>query len=129
MTDRKGGVADNFVLAKDSLKIAPCMPYVLQRNGDSFHRSLFISTREDVSEKLRCLLTVIIMHLLENLPDNVSRIIMIMCSSIMPVWHCACVSVISQCLLKLYHRLTGCTVTFHVISKFHHRYGIARKQS
>ena len=45
-----------------------------------------------------------IMQMLENLPDIIGLIIH---SSIMPAWHCACVSVISQCLLKLYHRLIG----------------------
>ena len=46
----------------------------------------------------------IIMQMLENLPDIIRLIIR---SSIMPAWHCACVSVISQCLVKLYHRLIG----------------------
>ena len=45
-----------------------------------------------------------IMQMLENLPDIIGLIIR---SSIMPAWQCACVSVISQCLLKLYHRLIG----------------------
>ena len=57
-----------------------------------------------------------IMQLIENLPCNIG---LIMRSGIIPAWHCSCVSVISQCLLKLYHRLIGCTVTFHVISTFH----------
>ena len=56
-----------------------------------------------------------IMQLIENLPCNIG---LIMRSGIIPAWHCSCVSVISQCLLKLYHRLIGCTVTFHVISTF-----------
>ena len=45
-----------------------------------------------------------IMQMLENLPDIIGLIIR---TSIMPAWPCACVSVISQCLLKLYHRLIG----------------------
>ena len=56
------------------------------------------------------------MQLLENQLYNIG---LIMRSGSMPAWHCSCVSVISQCLLKLYHRLIGCTVTFHVISTFH----------
>ena len=59
---------------------------------------------------------IFIMQLLENLPCNIG---LIMRSGIIPAWHCSCVSVISQCLLKLYHRLIGCTVMFHVISTFH----------